>query len=62
MSDLLNIDNSLLTENDERLLDILLYGNSKFNRRTNQNLLIYTLKFIKDTQTLQVAFLRYIYS
>ena len=31
MSDLLNIDNSLPTKNDEKLLDILLYGNSKFN-------------------------------
>ena len=47
MSDLLNIDSSLPTENDEKLLDILLYGNSKFNTIINQNILICTLKFIK---------------
>ena len=48
MSDLLNIDISIPTENDEKLLDILLYGNSKFNTTTNQNILIYTCKFIKN--------------
>ena len=31
MSDLLKIDSSLPTENDEKFLDILLHGNSKFN-------------------------------
>ena len=49
LSYLLNIDSSLPTENDEKLLHILLYGNSKFNTITNQNILIYTLKFIKDS-------------
>ena len=49
MSDLLNIDSSLSTENDEKLLDILLYGNSKLNTVTNQNILICTLKLIKDS-------------
>ena len=49
MSYLLNIGSSLPTENDEKLLHILLYGNSKFNTITNQNILIYTLKFIKDS-------------
>ena len=49
MSDLLNTDSSLPTENDEKLLYILLYGNSKFDTITNQNILIFTFKFIKDT-------------
>ena len=49
MSELLNIDSSLPTENDEKLLDILLYRNSRFNTITNQNILICTLKFIKDS-------------
>ena len=49
MSELLNIDGSLPTENDEKLLDILLYRNSRFNTITNQNILICTLKFIKDS-------------
>ena len=42
MSDLLNTDSSLPTENDEKLLYILLYGNSKFDTITNQNILIFT--------------------
>ena len=49
MSDWLNTDSSLPTENDEKLLYILLYGNSKFDTITNQNILIFTFKFIKDT-------------
>ena len=49
MSDLLNIDSSLPVEKDEKLLDILLCGDSKFNTITNQNILICCLKFIKDS-------------
>ena len=49
MSDLLNTDSSLPTENDEKLLYILLYGNSKFDTITNQNILIFTFKFIKHS-------------
>ena len=49
MSDLMNIDTSLTIQNDEKLLDILLYRNSKINTITNQNILICTLKFIKDS-------------
>lgn len=50
MSDLLIIDRSLPTKNDEKLQDILLHGNGKFNRKTNQNILIRTWKFIKDSR------------
>ena len=49
MNDLLNVDSSFPKENDEKLLDILLCGNSKFNTATNQNILIYTQKFIADS-------------
>ena len=38
MTDLLNIDSSLPAENDENLLDVLLYGYNKFNTITNQNI------------------------
>ena len=48
MGDLLNIDSSLPTENDEKALDILLYGNSKFNIKSNY-ILVCTLKFTKDS-------------
>ena len=49
MSDLMNIDSSRRTENDENLLDILLCGNRKFNAKTNQNISIVTLKLIKSS-------------
>ena len=49
MSDLLNIDSSLPTRKDEKIHDILLYGNSEFNVKTDYNIFIYTLKFIKDS-------------
>ena len=57
MNDLLNIDSSGPTKNDEKLLDVLIYGNSKFNIITNQNILICTLKFIfKDSQRFDTRF------
>ena len=49
MSDLLKIDSSLPAENDKKLLNILVYGNSKFNAITNQNILICNVKIIKES-------------
>ena len=31
---------------DEKLLEILLYGNKRFDTKTNKNILMRTLKFI----------------
>ena len=39
MSDFLNIDNFLPTENDEKLIYILKYCNSKLSKITNQRIL-----------------------
>ena len=50
LSDLINIDSSLPTENDEKLLGIKLYANKKFNTKTNDNILMCTLKFIIVSQ------------
>ena len=51
MSDLLNMDTSLTAINDAifYLLDTLIYSSNKFNTKTNQNFLICTSKFIKDS-------------
>ena len=49
MCDLLNVGSSFSIENNEKSLDNLLHGNSKFNTITNQNILTCTLKFIKDS-------------
>ena len=38
MSDLVNVESSLLRENDDKSLDILLSGNRKFNAKVNQNI------------------------
>ena len=46
MSDSLNKANSFLTGNGEKLLDILLSSNSKFNIKTYQNILICTFRLI----------------
>ena len=43
---------SFPTKNEEKLLDILLYNNSKFNTKTNQIILMCTLEFITDLQRL----------
>ena len=48
MGALLNNHSSLPSVSDEKLLDILLYGNRRFDIKTNQNILMCTLKFIKD--------------
>ena len=48
MSDFMNTDSSLPTKNDQKLFDILLYGNRKVNAETNQNILTCTLKIIID--------------
>lgn len=36
MSDLVNVESSLLTENDDKSLDILLSGNRKFNAKVTR--------------------------
>ena len=62
MNDFVNIDTSLSNENGYKLVDVLQYGNSKLNTKTNQSILICTLKFLKDTQIWHLAFLRNLYS
>ena len=40
MSDLMNKYSSLPTENDKKLLDILLYSTKKFDTKNNQTILM----------------------
>ena len=66
IGDLLNLDSSLPTENEKNIyiLDILLYGNSKFNTITDQNILIYTLTtcffYLNSSVTIFFCFMDYI--
>lgn len=48
---LMNIDSSLPSICDEKLLDLLLYGNGKFDTKTSQNILVSTLKFMNDSHS-----------
>ena len=49
MSDLLKIDSSLPSICNQKVLDIVIYGNRRFNAKTNQNILMYASKFTKDS-------------
>ena len=56
----MTIGRFLPTENDEQLLDILLYSNRNFNTKTNQNILMCSLKFIIDSHRLTITSNQYI--
>ena len=49
MNDLRNIDCNLPTLRDENLTNIL-YGNQKYDNKTNQISLMHVIQYIKDLQ------------
>ena len=50
MNNLRNIDSDLPTLRDENLTNILLYGNQKYDDKTNQITLMHVIRYIKDSQ------------
>ena len=50
INDLENSDQSLLTLSDIILVNLLLYGNEKFNGKKNCTMLMCTIKFLKNFQ------------
>ena len=50
MNDLRNIDSDLPKLRDENLTNILLYGNQKYDDKTNQIILMHLIRQIKDLQ------------
>ena len=52
MNNLRNIDNDLPALRNENLANALLYGNRIYDDKTNQIILIHTIRYIKDSQTL----------
>ena len=50
MNGLRNIDSDLPTLRDENLTNILLYGNQKYDDKTNQIILMHVIRYIKDSQ------------
>ena len=50
MDELNKIDISFSTLNENKLIDLILYGSDKFDDKKNYNILMSTIKFIKDSQ------------
>ena len=50
MNELNEIDSSFSTLNENKLIDLILYGSDKFDDIKNHNILMSTIKFIKDSE------------
>ena len=50
MNELNEIDSSCFTLNENKFIDLILYGSDKFDDKKNHNILMSTIKFIKDSQ------------
>ena len=50
MNELNEIDSPFSTLNENKLIDLLLYGYDKFDDKKNRNILMLTIKFIKGSQ------------
>ena len=50
MNDLNEIDSSFSTPNENKLIDLILYGSDKFDDKKNNNILMSIIKFIKNSQ------------
>ena len=50
LNDLLKLDSSLRNLKGELLLDIILYGSDKYKDTVNKEILLHTIRFIKNTK------------
>ena len=50
MNELNEIDSCFSTPNENKFIDLILYGSDKFDDKKNHHILIFTIKFIKDSQ------------
>ena len=50
MNDLNEIDSSFSTLNENKFTDFILHDSDKFENKKNGNILMSTIKFIKDSQ------------
>ena len=50
MNELNEIDSSFSTLNENKFIDLILYGSDKFDDKKNHNILMFTIKFIKDSR------------
>ena len=50
MNELNETDSSFSTLNENKFVDLILYGSDKFDNKKNHNILMCTIKFIKGSQ------------
>ena len=50
MNELNETDSSFSTLNENKFVDLILYGSDKFDNKKNHNILMCTIKFIKSSQ------------
>ena len=50
MTDLKNINDSIMSLNENELLHVILHGNKKFDNNMNIRILAATIKFIKGSE------------
>ena len=50
MNELNEIDSSFSTLNENKFINLILYGSDKFDDKKRHNILLSTIKFIKDSQ------------
>ena len=50
MNELNEIDSSFSALNENKFIDLILHGSNKFDEKKNHNILMFTIKFIKDSR------------
>ena len=50
MNELNEFDSSFSTLNENKFIDLILYGSDKFDDKKNHNILMYAIKFVKGSQ------------
>ena len=61
MNELNEIDSSFSTLNENKFIDLILYGSDKFDGKKNHNILMSTIKFIKDFQRFDKNLLQFFF-
>ena len=50
MTDLKNINETIMTLNESDLIHVILYGNKNFDNNMNKSIITATIKFMKDSE------------
>ena len=60
MNELNEIDSSFSTLNENKFIDLILYGSDKFENKKTHIILICTITFIKDSQRFEICTIKFI--